>query len=57
MISMGIKMEMLEGKSIEMRRICFAINEILTSDMDEIANLFIIDEGAKKIRCYSEDDE
>jgi hypothetical protein len=56
MISMGIKMEMLEGKSLEMRKICFAINEILTSDMDEIANLFIIDEGSKKIRCYSEDE-
>lgn len=43
MISLGIKTEMHENSNIQMRQVAYAINEILTSDIDEIANLFIID--------------
>ncbi len=41
-MSMGIKTPMHCNESIDMRRIAYAISDVLTCDNDAIASLFII---------------
>lgn len=57
MITLGIKTPMHRHENIEMRKISHIASDILTSDNDNVADLFVIDETQPRIRCYSEDDD
>ncbi len=57
MITLGIKTPMYRNENLDMRKVSHVASDFLTCDNDEIAELFVIDKSAQRIRCYSEDDD